>query len=93
MAMLIGPPKSWPWDDLPTQQETDRGGPMWPVQLLSGLATQFGAECLIGKPLAIIGDARQSSRSDWAVALERILGITGDDSMTIDRKNRVRLDR
>jgi putative DNA primase/helicase len=55
---------------------------------LSGLATPFGAECLIGKPVAIVGDARQSNRSDLAVALERILGITGDDSMTIARKHK-----
>jgi putative DNA primase/helicase len=43
---------------------------------------------LIGKPVAIIGDARQSHRSDWAVALERLLNISGEDSVTIPRKNK-----
>ena len=54
----------------------------------SGLASHFGAEKMIGKPVAIIGDARQSARSDWAVALERLLGISGDDAIDIPRKNK-----
>jgi putative DNA primase/helicase len=54
----------------------------------SGLASHFGAACLIGKPVAIVGDARQSRQSDWAVALERLLMISGEDAIVIDRKNR-----
>jgi putative DNA primase/helicase len=54
----------------------------------SGLASHFGAACLIGKPVAIVGDARQSRQSDWAVSLERLLMISGEDAIVIDRKNR-----
>jgi P4 family phage/plasmid primase-like protien len=54
----------------------------------SGLASHFGASCLIGKPVAIVGDARQSKKSDWAIALERLLMISGEDAIEIDRKNR-----
>lgn len=54
----------------------------------SGLASHFGAACLIGKPVAIVGDARQSKKSDWAIALERLLMISGEDRIEIDRKNR-----
>ncbi len=87
MALLIGPPRSGRGTICRLIKKLI-GASNVANPTLSGLATQFGAECLIGKPVAIIGDARQSNRGDWAVALERILGITGDDSMTIDRKNK-----
>lgn len=54
---------------------------------LSGLGTNFGMSPLIGKPAAIISDARLSGRSDKAVILERLLTISGEDSITIDRKH------
>lgn len=54
---------------------------------LSGLATNFGLWSLIGKRLAIVSDARLSSRSDQAIITERLLSISGEDSLTIDRKN------
>jgi putative DNA primase/helicase len=42
---------------------------------------------LIGKPLAIIGDARLSARSDRAVVTERLLSISGEDTLSCNRKN------
>ncbi len=88
LALLIGPPRSGRGTICRLIKKLI-GASNVANPTLSGLATPFGAECLIGKPVAIIGDARQSNRSDWAIALERILGITGDDSMTIARKNKV----
>lgn len=55
---------------------------------LCSLTMNFGLWPLIGKTLAIIGDARLSGRTDQAIVTERILSITGEDSLTIDRKNR-----
>ena len=55
---------------------------------LSGLSTNFGVEPLIGKSVAIIGDARLGGRADQAVISERLLQISGEDSLTIDRKHR-----
>jgi putative DNA primase/helicase len=55
---------------------------------LAGLGTNFGLAPLIGKPLAIISDARLSGRADLAVIAERLLSITGEDALTIDRKFR-----
>ncbi len=55
---------------------------------LSALATNFGLEPLVGKPLAIIGDARLSGRSDTGVIVEALLSISGEDTVTIDRKHR-----
>jgi putative DNA primase/helicase len=55
---------------------------------LSGLTENFGLEPLIGKPLAIVADARLSSRSDHSQVAERLLSISGEDTLTINRKNR-----
>jgi putative DNA primase/helicase len=55
---------------------------------LSGLGTNFGLAPLIGKPLAVISDARLSGRSDQHVIAERLLSISGEDNITIDRKHR-----
>lgn len=43
---------------------------------------------IIGKTAAIIGDARLSGRTDQAIITERLLSLSGGDSLTIDRKNR-----
>jgi putative DNA primase/helicase len=53
---------------------------------LSSLATNFGLQPLINKTLAIIADARLSGKADHAVIAERLLSISGEDSLTIDRK-------
>lgn len=55
---------------------------------LTGLSTNFGMQPLIGKRVAIIGDARISGKVDTAVISEHILSVTGEDLVTIDRKNR-----
>ena len=54
---------------------------------LASLAESFGLEPLIGKPLAIIGDARLSAKSDRATVTERLLSISGEDTLSCNRKN------
>ena len=51
------------------------------------LAAQFGLHPLIGKPLATISDARFAGRG-IQVAVERLLNISGEDAVMIDRKYR-----
>jgi putative DNA primase/helicase len=53
---------------------------------LSSLAMNFGLAPLVGKPLAAISDARLGSRSDALIAVERLLSISGEDAITVDRK-------
>jgi putative DNA primase/helicase len=53
---------------------------------LSSLGSNFGIAPLIGKRLAIISDARLGGKTDQSVVVERILAITGEDSLSIDRK-------
>ena len=55
---------------------------------LASLGSQFGLEALVDKPLAILADARSDARPN-AVTLERLLKISGDDDMSVDRKHRV----
>jgi putative DNA primase/helicase len=53
---------------------------------LASLGQQFGLAPLIGKQLAIIPDARLSGRVDQQAIAERLLSISGEDALTIDRK-------
>jgi putative DNA primase/helicase len=53
---------------------------------LTSLSTNFGLAQLLGKSLAIIPDAHLSGRSDQAAIVDRLLSISGEDRLTIDRK-------
>jgi putative DNA primase/helicase len=53
---------------------------------LASLETNFGLWPLLGKGAAIISDARLSGRTDTATVIERLLAISGEDALTIDRK-------
>ena len=54
---------------------------------LASLATNFGLQPLLGKTLGIISDARLGRRTDSQIVVERLLSISGEDALTIDRKN------
>ena len=62
--------------------KTNTAGPT-----LASLGTQFGLWPLMGKTLAVIGDARLSGKTDRSPITERLLTISGEDAITIDRKN------
>jgi len=53
---------------------------------LAGLTTNFGLQDLIGKTLAIVSDARLGPRANVQALAERLLSISGEDSITVDRK-------
>jgi putative DNA primase/helicase len=53
---------------------------------LSSLSAQFGAASLINKTLAIIADARIGPRTDVQIIAERLLSITGEDLISVERK-------
>jgi putative DNA primase/helicase len=52
---------------------------------LASLGTNFGLSPLIGKPVAIVADARLKA-SDTSIVTERLLSISGEDMLTVDRK-------
>ena len=53
---------------------------------LGSFATNFGLAPLIGKMLATLTDARVGTRVDQASVAERLLSVSGEDTVTIDRK-------
>jgi putative DNA primase/helicase len=54
---------------------------------LASLGTNFGLSPLLGKPLAVVSDARLSG-ADTRQVVERLLSISGEDRLTVDRKYR-----
>ncbi|MFD7918873.1 phage/plasmid primase, P4 family [Streptomyces sp. NPDC059740] len=54
---------------------------------LAGLGTNFGLSTLVGKSLAVISDARLAGNDNTQV-VERLLTISGDDTIDVDRKYR-----
>jgi putative DNA primase/helicase len=54
---------------------------------LGSLATNFGLWPMLGKSVAVVSDARLSSRTDTAAIVERLLAISGEDAVTVDRKH------
>lgn len=59
---------------------------------LKSLEDSFGLAPLVGKTLAIIGDARLGGATDQSAIVERLLSITGEDALSINRKNRDAID-
>jgi len=55
---------------------------------LGSLGENFGLASLIGKPLAIISDARLGGRADAHTIAERLLAISGEDALSVARKFR-----
>jgi putative DNA primase/helicase len=58
---------------------------------LSSFAGEFGLAPLFGKSLAIISDVRFSGKGG-NVVVERLLSISGEDTLTINRKYREQID-
>jgi putative DNA primase/helicase len=54
---------------------------------LSSLGGDFGLAPMIGKPLAVVSDARLNGR-DQSVVVERLLSVSGEDRLTVNRKYR-----
>lgn len=86
MFMLIGPPRCGKGTILRILEAlvgySNRVSPS-----LASIGTQFGLQPLIGKRLAMISDARLSGRADQQPIVENLLRISGEDTITIDRKN------
>lgn len=54
---------------------------------LSSMSKDFGLSPFIGKQVAILSDARFGKKTDTDVLAENILRITGEDRISINRKN------
>jgi len=87
MLLLIGPPRSGK-GTIARVMTRVVGAANVVAPTLAGLGTNFGLWPLVGKTLAIVSDARLSGRTDQAIVVERLLSISGEDSLTIDQKHR-----
>jgi len=87
MLLLIGPPRSSKSTIMRILTAlVGRENVSAPTfQVLQG---EFGLQPLLGKQLAVITDARLSSRSNKTAIVERLLSITGEDALTVNRKNK-----
>lgn len=87
ILMLVGPKRAGKGTICRVQRELlgreNIAGPT-----LASLSTNFGLWPLVGKSLAIVSDARLTGRTNKAAIVERLLSISGEDLLTIDRKNR-----
>jgi putative DNA primase/helicase len=54
---------------------------------LASLGQNFGLSPLLGKPLAVVSDARLGGANVHQV-VERLLSVSGEDTLTVDRKYR-----
>jgi len=55
---------------------------------LNSLAGQFGLQPLIGKRLASFNDVRLGHGADQKIITERLLTISGEDNLSVDRKHK-----
>lgn len=53
---------------------------------LSSLGGEFGLQPLLSKMLALISDARLNGKGSNSIIIERLLSISGEDPLTINRK-------
>lgn len=84
MLLLVGPPRSGKGTiGRVLTRLVGTGNVVGPTT--SSLAGNFGLQPLIDKSLAIVSDARFTGES-VATVVERLLCISGEDTLTIDRK-------
>jgi putative DNA primase/helicase len=85
IALLVGPPRSGKGTIARVLTalvgRENAAGPT-----LASLGANFGLSPLLGKPLAVISDARLGG--DTFTVVERLLSISGEDAITVDRKYR-----
>jgi P4 family phage/plasmid primase-like protien len=81
---ITGPPRSGKGTIADTLSELI-GLPNQVGPTMASFASSFGLQPLIGKSLAVIGDARLGPQNR-DVVVERLLMISGQDTITIDRK-------
>jgi putative DNA primase/helicase len=85
IMLLVGPPRAGKGTIARTLTAlVGRDGVAAPT--LAALGTNFGLSPLIGKTLAVVGDVRLGP--DALTVTERLLTISGEDTLTIDRKYR-----
>jgi putative DNA primase/helicase len=86
IMLLVGPTRSGKGTIARVLAElVGRGNAAGPT--LASLGGNFGLSPLLGKPLAVVSDARLGGGNVHQV-VERLLSVSGEDMLTVDRKYR-----
>lgn len=85
---LIGPPRSGKGTIARVLTALLGGARAVSNPMISTLSSDHGLAPLVGKTLAILGDARIGKQTDQAKIVELLLQISGEDSLTINQKNK-----
>ncbi len=85
MMFLIGPPRCGKGTIARTITKI-LGAKNCTSPSMASLSSRFGLAPLLGKLAAIVGDARLSGRADKDAIAERLLSISGEDWINVDRK-------
>src|SRR5262249_9078956 len=86
ILLLIGPPRSGK-GTIARVLERMLGRDQVASPTLASLATNFGLWPLRGKSAALIKDPRAAGAApDRSISVERLLSISGEDELTVDRK-------
>jgi putative DNA primase/helicase len=85
MLLLVGPPRSGKGTVARVCRalvgEENVAGPT-----LASLGNEFALQALVEKPLAIIPDARMPRFADHGGLAEKLLAVSGEDTLTVNRK-------
>jgi putative DNA primase/helicase len=86
ILLLVGPTRSGKGTIARVLSElVGRGNAAGPT--LAAIGSNFGLSPLLGKPLAVVSDARLGGTNVHQV-VERLLSVSGEDMLTVDRKYR-----
>ena len=87
MLLMVGPKRSGKGTIARVLRELV-GSDVCASPTIEGIGSHFGMQALIDKKLAIVSDARVTSGSkNTQPAIENMLRISGEDSITLDRKH------
>jgi putative DNA primase/helicase len=87
LFFLVGPRRSGKGTILRTWMQMLGGVDNVVGPTLGTLTKDFGLQPLIGKLAAFIGDVRLSPNVDQSKLVERLLSLTGEDALSVPRKN------
>lgn len=88
ILLIVGPPRAGK-GTIARILETLLGASNVAGPTLGSLNTEFGLQPLLNKTLIIISDIRLESMKSCSTTVERLLSISGEDLLTINRKHQI----
>jgi len=86
IPILLGPPRSGKSTMTTVLERLLGAGNVCSPSPMSLASNNFGLQSMVGKTLAIIPDARIGKQADQAILAQKLLTISGRDTVDVDRK-------